>query len=147
MNRRTRRPLWLPLSDLISTGEAATGKEAAVLRGHEGAVYRAQFSPDGEWVVTASDDKTARMWEAVTGKEAAVLRGHEGSITSAQFSPDGKWVVTASNDGTARVYVVHFEDLLALAKTRVTRELTCAERVQYLHEERVCATPTPAATP
>lgn len=35
------------------------------------------------------------------------------------------------------------EDLIALAKTRVTRELTCEERAQYLHEDVVCATPTP----
>jgi WD40 repeat protein len=75
-----------------------------------------------------------------------VLRGHEGALRSAQFSPDGLRVVTASEDKTARVYLVRIEDLMALAKTRVTRELTCGERAQYLHEDIVCPTPTPAAT-
>ena len=37
----------------------------------------AAFSPDGSRIVTASDDKTARIWDAATGKEIAVLRGHD----------------------------------------------------------------------
>lgn len=30
---------------------------------HDGGVWAASFSPDGRWVVTASDDQTARVWE------------------------------------------------------------------------------------
>ncbi len=61
-------------------------------------VSSAQFSPDGKTVVTASGDKTARLWDAATGRELHVLRGHEDLVLSAQFSPDGKTVVTASWD-------------------------------------------------
>ena len=38
----------------------------------------AQFSPDGTRIVTASGDKTARVWDAATGKTLATLAGHEG---------------------------------------------------------------------
>ena len=55
--------------------EASTGKGVAVLQGHLGPVKSAVFSPDGKWVVTASDDKVARVWEASTGKGVAVCRG------------------------------------------------------------------------
>ena len=74
------------------------------LGGHKGPVKSAAFSPDGARVVTASQDKTARVWDTATGKEIAALRGHEGSISSAAFSPDGARVVTASWDKTARVW-------------------------------------------
>jgi WD40 repeat protein len=38
---------------------------------HEGAVYSAQFSADGQRIVTASEDKTARLWDAATGSRLA----------------------------------------------------------------------------
>jgi WD40 repeat protein len=43
--------------------DAATGKEIAVLRGHDDYVQSAGFSPDGSRVVTASYDRTARIWD------------------------------------------------------------------------------------
>jgi WD40 repeat protein len=68
---------------------------------------------DGSRIVTASYDKTARIWDAATAKEIAVLRGHVNSVTSAVFSPDGARVVTASQDGTARIWDVHLQTMSA----------------------------------
>ncbi len=64
----------------------------------------AQFSPDGKYIVTASDDNTARVWDAKTGEPVTEPLMHENSVNSAQFSPDGKYIVTASYDYTARVW-------------------------------------------
>ena len=73
--------------------------------GHEAPVVDAAFSPDGKRVVTASWDKTARVW-VVDGFDSKprVLRGHETEVTTAAFSPDGKRILTASFDGTVRVW-------------------------------------------
>ena len=66
----------------------------------------AAFSPDGARVVTASNDKTARVWDPATSKAIAILGGHDGRVFTAAFSLDGKRIVTASDDKTARVWDV-----------------------------------------
>jgi WD40 repeat protein len=69
---------------------------------HDGGVNSAQFSADGQRVVTASGDQTARVWDAATGKALSEPMKHDGAVPSAQFSVDGPRVVTASDDQTAR---------------------------------------------
>ncbi|MBV8106536.1 MAG: TIR domain-containing protein, partial [Hyphomicrobiales bacterium] len=75
------------------------------LAGHRDEVRSASFSPDGTRVVTASADRTARVWDLRGERPSFVaLEGHTGSVASASFSPDGTRVVTASLDKTARVW-------------------------------------------
>jgi WD40 repeat protein len=74
------------------------------LSGHTGGVWSAAYNSDGSRIVTASYDKTARVWDAATGKMLIPLRGHTDWVMSAEFSPDGKRIVTASRDGTACIW-------------------------------------------
>jgi hypothetical protein len=89
--------------------------------------------------VTASMDGTARVWDAESKQQETVLE-YTAYILSAAYSPDGRWIVTASSDGTVRVWWwrAGVKGFLAEARSRVTRELTCQERVQYLHEDLDC---------
>jgi WD40 repeat protein len=75
-----------------------------VLSGHRGPVKSAVFSPDGRFVLTASDDRTARVWDVTTGREVSVLRGHRRGVLSATFSPDGSRMITSSDDGMTRIW-------------------------------------------
>jgi len=90
-----------------STGDTAPGSFEAVfleLKGHTATVFSAAFSPDGKKVVTASFDRTARIWNAESGEVLRTLEGHTGVLRAAVFSPDGKTIVTASDDRTARIW-------------------------------------------
>ena len=62
------------------------------------------FSPDGTRVVTASRDKTTRLWDATSGRILATLSRHTDAVFSAVFSPDGTRIVTASKDESARLW-------------------------------------------
>ncbi len=76
-----------------------------MLEGHTDWVRAAAFSPDGRRVVTASADRTARVWDLSGPRPAAtVLEGHTNWVRAAAFSPDGRRVVTASAERTARVW-------------------------------------------
>ena len=142
--------------------ETSQWRTVQVLSGHTNSVRRASFSPDGKFIVTASDDNTAIVWEFGTGKRAAILRGSLGSVNDASFSADGKLILTASDDGTARLWELSpqvnpnssIQELLSLACTKVTRNMTNEEWRQYMGSESYRLTcldipqhPTPTPTP
>lgn len=74
------------------------------LRGHEGPVLSAEFSPDGSRVLTWSSDGTARLWNTTTGIELLTILGHERNVLGAAFNGDGSRILTWSSDGTARLW-------------------------------------------
>ncbi len=67
-------------------------------------VLHAEFSPQGNRVVTASEDGAARVWDAETGKQVGQPLQHGDAVFHASFSPAGDRIVTASFDGTARLW-------------------------------------------
>jgi WD40 repeat protein/tRNA A-37 threonylcarbamoyl transferase component Bud32 len=75
-----------------------------VLAGHTDRVRSAAFSADGQRIVTASADKTARVWDALSGRQTLLLSGHTKRVNSATFSPDGHRIVTSSADTSARIW-------------------------------------------
>jgi WD40 repeat protein len=102
----------------------ASDPALAILAGHRRPVYRAEYSPDGAHIVTASFDGTARVWDARTGIELRTLSGHSSGVLSATYSPDGARIVTASWDRTARVWDARTGNQLLTLKD--TDDLTCA---------------------
>lgn len=110
-----------------------TGAELLTLSGHTNAVNSVAYSRDGTRLATASTDGTARVWDAATGEELIAISTHPVGVGRALFSPDGTRLITANWDNTVRVYVLPIEELMDLARSRVTRSLTDEECRQFLH--------------
>jgi WD40 repeat protein len=102
-----------------------SGKQLVTFGRKLGTLKSAMFSPDGRFVVTASDDQTARVWDAATGKEVIPLR-HKSSVLFAEMTPDGRHVATASD--TVRIWDL---DPLPIAIQRKPRDLSSYERERF----------------
>jgi WD40 repeat protein len=111
----------------------ATGRELHTLEGHPGGVLDVAFSPDGTGLVTAGLEGTAKVWEVATGRELLTLPGHVAGAFRVSFAPDGSRLAVSGEDGTVRIYVLDIDELMDLARSRLTRPLTDAECRQYLH--------------
>jgi hypothetical protein len=125
----------------------AQARLLVALRGHKDRVLTAVFSPDGRRILTASFDRTARLWDAETGAPGPALRGHESAVWSAVFSPDGRWILTASADRTARLWPGESLDAFIdrmQRRARAARALSCQQEVRYLIRRDACTADVPA---
>jgi hypothetical protein len=86
------------------TNSSSARRPPILLSGHEGRVTMVAFNSAGDRLVTASDDRTARIWRVDAPGSPIVLAGHSAEVHSAMFSPSGDRVVTASADNTARIW-------------------------------------------
>ncbi|MCX7665612.1 MAG: hypothetical protein N2112_08705 [Gemmataceae bacterium] len=80
----------------------ATGQVEKNFTGHTGAI-NSIFVNDQKQIVTASDDKTALLWDR-NAKVVQTFKGHAGPVRSVCCNAKGNWLVTASQDGTVQVW-------------------------------------------
>lgn len=119
----------------VKVWDATNGQQLYIFRGHSNQVWPVAFSRDGTRIVSGSVDQTAMVWESDTGKILQVIPGHTSGVYGATFSPDGTRLLTASDDGTARVYLLKLDELVALARSRLTRTWTFEECQKFLHAD------------
>merc|ERR1740130_953122 len=100
-----------------------TGACLAILIGHEGEISKVRlwsiihhsasntifllqvcFNPQGTKILTASSDKTSRLWDCESGECLQVMEGHTDEIFSCAFNYEGDTVITGSKDNTCRIW-------------------------------------------
>ncbi|HEX5059363.1 MAG TPA: protein kinase, partial [Kofleriaceae bacterium] len=79
---------------------------ARELRGHAQDIEHVAVTPDGKYVITGSDDSTARIWNLANDALVAELKGHDGPIETMTLSSDGKYLATAGTDGDVRLWEI-----------------------------------------
>ncbi|KAI8140498.1 WD40-repeat-containing domain protein [Fennellomyces sp. T-0311] len=80
------------------------GSEYKRLIGHSGPVYGVSFSHDNKYLISCSEDKTARLWSTQTYSNLVCYKGHNYPIWDVDFGPYGFYFATASHDRTARLW-------------------------------------------
>lgn len=76
---------------------------------HNYSVNDVIFSPDGQTIASASDDKTIKLW-TVSGSLLKIFTGHTDSISSISFSPDGQLLASASYHGSVKLWQIKGKD-------------------------------------
>lgn len=104
------------------------------LSGHTGFVWDVALSPDESRLATVGFEGLTKVWDASTGEQLLTVGGYSVGPDVA-FSPDGTHLLTAGFDGAARVHVVAVEELMELARSRLTRSWRVEECRRFLHTQ------------
>ena len=76
-----------------------------VLKDHVAAVMDIEFSPTGEELVSASYDRTVRLWDRDGGHSRDVYHTKRMQrVFSCKFTPDAQYILSGSDDGNVRLW-------------------------------------------
>jgi WD40 repeat protein len=124
------RQLRVPVdTTFLRVRHAATRESPALLRdlvGHSQGVSACAVTPDGRRVVSASDDKTLKIWDLESGRVLATLEGHAAQVRACAVTPDGRRVVSASDDKTLKVWDLESGRALATLEGHAREVSACA---------------------
>jgi WD40 repeat protein len=107
------------------------------LPGHTDRVNSVCLSADNRWLITAGDDRTARLWDfdkvITSGSPVPVLIvQHNENIGAVSISSDGRYVATRGWGKPGRLWDFNVDSLIERMRHHAGRELSPVERKQYL---------------
>jgi small GTP-binding protein len=110
---------------LQGSGERIPGAELlpgvkllCTFEGHQDAVYRVAFNPQGETLASGSADGILKLWDPRTGKLVQTIAGHQEPVRGMVFDSQGKTLVSGSLDGTVKLWEAEGGKLLRTFEQR-----------------------------
>ncbi|KAK1754039.1 WD40-repeat-containing domain protein [Echria macrotheca] len=88
----------------LTRDETSYGYPKRSLHGHSHIVSDCVISSDGAYALSASWDKTLRLWELSTGTTTRRFVGHTNDVLSVSFSADNRQIVSGSRDRTIKLW-------------------------------------------
>jgi WD40 repeat protein len=110
-----RRLVAVAKESIVEVIDRETGEVRARLEGHAGRIRAARFSPDARLLLTASDDRTARIWRLDQGASIGAIL-HGDSVVDAIFIPSLQRVATIAEDGRMRLFP-YYDSVFDLIRT------------------------------
>jgi WD40 repeat protein len=99
-----QRKAWTWFRPLNRILTAPGGPLIRTLEGHRGSVNAVAVMPDGRCAVSASNDRTLRLWDLKSGQCLRTLEDHTGSVFTVAIMPDGRRALSSSSDNTLRFW-------------------------------------------
>jgi WD40 repeat protein len=104
LNQAAERKGWPWLRPLKRSLTAPGGPLIRMLEGHTNWVNAVAVTPDGRRAVSASWDRTLRLWDLSSGQTLRTLEGHTAWVKAVAVTPDGRRAVSGSIDRTLRLW-------------------------------------------
>ena len=81
-----------------------TGKLLRTLTGHTGGICTLAIAPNGQYLVSGSEDKTIKIWHWESGEIRQTLSGHKQTVRILAIHPNGQTIVSGSDDKTVKFW-------------------------------------------
>jgi WD40 repeat protein len=103
---------------------------------HDSSVLRLKVSPDGSMAATWAFTEPLKVWELDTGQLVGQFGGkiEGGTFHDADFHPSLPWLVVTSPPDEVRIHTLDLDELVLIAVSRLSRDMTEGECQQYFRE-------------
>ena len=101
------KPIKLLIFSILAFSRLAFAQDApktSIAEAHIKSIKILAFSPDSKYLLSASEDSTASVWDVQTGKRLSTFAEHHKVINAAAFSPDGEQIATGGQDNMIRLW-------------------------------------------
>ena len=111
-----------------------------VLAGHAREAWTVDYSPDGRFLASGSDDGTMKVWEVAAGRELFTSMDHTQTVVRARYSPSGSRLASLCLDGSLRVWEISTATGLPVGEPRLVDEHRKARSLTWSPDGRMIAT-------